>query len=100
MCRALTHQPLAPDEPLSVRTHGTAEGDPRNPHASEEGHGEQEPLSVVLAHHKTSALFGRGLTMRAFQRALTGALEVKMMVRRRIGMGVFSHSRLSTSSFA
>ena len=40
------------------------------------------------------------LTMRAFHRLLTGAFDVKMMVRRRSGMGVLSHSRLSTSSCA
>lgn len=40
------------------------------------------------------------LTMSIFQRALMGALEVKMIVRRRRGIGVFSHSRLSTRSWA
>lgn len=36
--------------------------------------------------------------MSAFQRELTGAFEVNMIVRRRSGTGVFSHSSDSTRS--
>ena len=96
-----TEQPLAPYEALAVRAHGALERQPGDPDAKEEREGKQGSLRGTAVRLR---LKGEGAckrrTKRALARALTGADAVKMILRRRVVSGLFSHSRSVTSSCA
>lgn len=96
-----TEQPLAPYKALAVRAHGALERQPGDPDAKEEREGKQDSLrgTAVRLCLKGGSV-GTRRTKRALARALTGADVVKMILRRRVVSGLFSHSRSVTSSCA
>lgn len=47
----LAHQSLTPDEPLSVRTHSTAQRYPCNPHAGNKRERKEETLWTKVRQH-------------------------------------------------
>ena len=86
------HEAFAPDESLSVCTHGPPDGYPCDPHACTEDKGEDTPLRCHTSGRCRTHRTG-GLTTATFHFLLTGAFGVNMIVRRRLRVGVFNHSR-------